>query len=138
MSADDKLNLLKEMITLVGEAILQGEQRLQFEVLSARYEELSHKLGSTKRAAATAQKTEPLPDIYTEYKSRERDEFMRWIAMFEIPILKQIVKKEQFDPAKRAARWRKAEKFGELIYEQLEVRAHRGEGFGRVAINRPR
>jgi hypothetical protein len=133
MSADDKLDILKEMAVLIGRAVLQGEQRTQFERLCVRYEELASKPKSVpKRPAKTTQQKDPLPDIYAEYNSRSQDDFLHWASTLKIAVLKQLVKEGQFDPAGRSAKWRKADKFGELIYQQLQSRAGRGDGFGRI------
>jgi hypothetical protein len=133
MSADDKLDILKEMIALVGSAVLQGDHLLQFQSLCGRYDEIASKPAPAKRTAKAKAPETPLPDIYEPFNAQQRSEFIDWAAALGIPILKRIVKAEQFDPAGRSQKWRKAEKFAELIYEQLESRTGRGSGFGRIS-----
>lgn len=133
MPSDDKLDMLKEMIALVGEAVLQGDQRAQLHALCARYEEVASKPKPAAKRSKAPKAIEPLPDVHAEFNARTREEFVRWASVLEIATLKRIVKVEQFDPVGRAAKWRKPEKFAELIHEQLEVRVERGGGFGRAA-----
>lgn len=134
MSADDKLDILKEMIALVGEAVLHGEQRAQLQALCARFDEVAARpKAASKRAPQKKEPDEPLPDVYEAYDSQAREDFLAWAAALGLPTLKRLVKTQQFDAAGRSKSWRKAEKFAVLIYEQLESRTGRGAGFGRIA-----
>lgn len=133
MSADDKLNLLKDMMALIGDAVLEGQPREQFHALVARFEELSAKpKAATKRATKASAYAGPVPDIHAEFSSRSRQDFLAWASSLELPLLKHIVKTEQFDPSGRSRSWRKGEKFAELIAEQMETRGARGLGIARA------
>jgi len=132
MSADDKLDILKEMIALVGEAVLQGEQRAQLQALCSRFDEVASRPKTPKRSPKKKEPETPLPDVHAAFDSQSRDDFLKWAAALGVPTLKRIVKAEQFDAAGRSVNWRKAERFAELAYEQLESRTGRGAGFGRI------
>ncbi len=131
MPADDKLDILRDMLLLIGEAVLPPEKLAQLSEMSARYEQLKATSGRRSRAASPKPAV-PIPDVYAEYRQLAPEEFTRWASGLEIAVLKQIVKAHQFDPAGLSARWRKSEKFAELIHEQLVARSTRGEGFARV------
>jgi hypothetical protein len=133
MSTDDKLDILKEMIALVGGAVLRGEQLALLQMLCARFDEAAARpKAASKRSSQKIEPDEPLPDVYEAYASQAREEFLAWSAALGLPTLKRLVKTQQFDAAGRSRSWKKAEKFAELIYEQLQSRTSRGDGFRRV------
>jgi hypothetical protein len=132
MSADDKLNILKDMIALIGEAVLDAERRAQFQTLVARFDEVASKPKRVSKRTSKSSYSGVVPDIHAEFASRSREDFLAWVSTFDLPLLKHIVKVEQFDPSSRSRSWRKSEKFADLIVEQLDSRATRGLGIGRV------
>jgi hypothetical protein len=139
MSSDDKLDILKQMIVIIGSVVLKDAAKLaEFHNLCAHYDEVSARaVVSARRRAKIKESEEPLPNVHEAFDTQTRHDFMAWAVALDLAMLKRIVKAEQFDPAGRARNWRKPEKFAELIYNQLESRADRGAGFQRVIANKP-
>ncbi|MGD9966892.1 MAG: hypothetical protein AB7T59_10250 [Hyphomonadaceae bacterium] len=131
MSTDDKLAVLKDMIALIGESVLEGEQRQRFAALVAQFDALAAKPKTTKRQPKPFDGA--VPDVRAELAARQRADFIAWASALDLRLLKHIIKTEQLDPSGRSKSWRKAERFAELIHDQLTLRNERGSAFGRVA-----
>jgi hypothetical protein len=72
---------------------------------------------------------EDLPDIHKEWNSRGEDEFRLWLRHETVEVLKAIIRREDLDAAKRAAKWKDAEKLADFISDGLKARMSRGSAF---------
>jgi hypothetical protein len=70
-----------------------------------------------------------VPDVLAEYESRGPEGFRFWLRDFEVPVLKAIVKRNGFDPARLSQKWLEPDKFVNLICGQVMARAKRGSAF---------
>jgi hypothetical protein len=72
---------------------------------------------------------EQLPDVFAETQARTPEDCEQWLAGFEIPVLKGLVRKHDLDSSGRSRKWREPEKFAKLIAEQIRARMQRGSAF---------
>ncbi|HEX3857477.1 MAG TPA: hypothetical protein VHY30_09305 [Verrucomicrobiae bacterium] len=102
----------------------ESEQNPRF---AERLEKILEPLSST----ASRKHKEPVnvPDIFAERKQRDDGSFASWLFEKEIPILKAIIRKYQFDPSKRSAKWTDARKLADLIFQQVDSHLKRGSAF---------
>ena len=70
-----------------------------------------------------------VPDVLAEFQARGAEEFRFWLRDFSLPVLKAIVKRNQFDPARLSQKWIEPDKFVNLICEQVDARLKRGSAF---------
>ena len=70
-----------------------------------------------------------LPDIHGEWNARGEVDFRLWLRDQPIPILRSLIRSHGFDPTRRTAKWREAEKLSEFIADNLRSRLSRGAVF---------
>lgn len=70
-----------------------------------------------------------IPDVFTEYETREEGDFINWLGAYELDVLKSIVKTNAFDSNGRSSKWKDKSKLTQLILEQIKVRLNRGSAF---------
>lgn len=83
----------------------------------------------TKKKNAKVIPDEELPDLFAEARTKSREDYEHWLAEFEIPVLKALVRKHDLDSSKRTRKWRESEKFAKLIADQIRSRVQRGSAF---------
>jgi hypothetical protein len=127
MQATKKLSrVLRDLVTLLEEEASRNPafaERLE-EITTALPERFSKRPGR-------ARLNEPanVPDVLAEFQTRGADEFRFWLRDFSLPVLKAIVKRNGFDPARATQRWTEPDKFVTLITEQVRARLKRGSAF---------
>ena len=72
-----------------------------------------------------------VPDVYHELELRGNEEFQFWLRDLPLPMLRVIIRKHDFDNARRTAKWKDTEKLGAYIAERLQGRLERGSHFMR-------
>ncbi|AET94362.1 hypothetical protein BYI23_D008520 (plasmid) [Burkholderia sp. YI23] len=70
-----------------------------------------------------------VPDVHEELASRGEDGFRVWLGAQPADILKAIIRREGFDPARRAAKWKDEKKLANFIADGLRGRMSRGSAF---------
>ena len=81
------------------------------------------------RRPATDRPTEPLPDVHSEWSMRGETDFRLWLRDQPLPVLRGVIRSEDFDPARRTAKWKEAEKLAAFIADSLRARLSRGSAF---------
>ena len=85
------------------------------------------KRAATKRAAGVP--PSDLPDIFSEWKRREPNDFVLWLRDQPLPVLRGLIRVHDLDASKRASKWKDTEKLAHFIAEQMRNRASRGSAF---------
>jgi hypothetical protein len=70
-----------------------------------------------------------IPDVFTEYETREEGDFINWLSAYELDVLKSIIKTNAFDSTRRSYKWKDKSKVTQLILEQIKARLNRGSAF---------
>lgn len=74
-----------------------------------------------------------LPDIYEKWEMLGASEFEHWLRNQEIPVLHALIRKHDFDGARRTEKWKDSEKLAGFIADRLRSRLDRGGAFLRGA-----
>lgn len=119
--------LLPGLVSLVAEESAQNPE------FAAKIERLLSDLPAKKRPlknpAAKNKSPEQLPDIYAEWSSRGETDFRLWMRDQPVPILRAIIRGQDFDPQRRTNKWKEAEKLADFITDGLRARLSRGFAF---------
>jgi hypothetical protein len=103
---------------------------------AGKLERLLSDLPERKEIAKKSSKgaaSEPLPDIYVEWKSRGEADFRLWIQDQPVSVLRSLIRSQDFDSARRTSKWKEAEKLATFIADGVRARLARGSAFiGRV------
>jgi hypothetical protein len=78
-----------------------------------------------------------LPDLHAEHAARGESEFQLWLRDLPIPILRSLIRTNDFDPLRRTTKWKESEKLARFIADSLRARMARGSAFiGRQETNK--
>ena len=126
MQATKKLaRVLRDLVALLEEeAARRPEFAERLESIIARLPERGGQGGGARREESVA-----VPDVVAEFQLRGEQEFRFWLRGFGLAVLKAIVRRNGFDPAKASQRWTEPDKFLDLINEQVKSRLSRGSAF---------
>ena len=83
----------------------------------------------TRPKAPAKRKDIDLPDVHTELATRDDDDFRAWLRTQPADVLKAIIRREDLDPARRAAKWKDEKKLANFIADGLRWRMSRGSAF---------
>jgi hypothetical protein len=123
----------KELIDLLrGLVELLAEEAAHNQAFALKLESLLSALPenrSRSKKASAKPLPEQLPDIYAEWKARGETDFRLWLMDQPIPLLRSIIRAEEFDVIRRTVKWKEAEKLSEFITERLRERQSRGSAF---------
>jgi hypothetical protein len=126
----------KSLIALLqGLVALLAEEHARNPAFAERVDSLLADVPGPKAKAARARKTpEPLdlPDVHAEWTARGEAGFRLWLQDQPVTVLKAIIRAEDLDATRRAAKWTKAEKLAAFIAEGIAGRATRGAAFMRA------
>ncbi|MEM5461569.1 hypothetical protein VSR69_43430 [Paraburkholderia phytofirmans] len=70
-----------------------------------------------------------LPDVHKELSKRSDREFRSWLREQAIETLKAIIRREDLDTARRASKWKDADRLADFIADGLRTRMSRGSAF---------
>jgi hypothetical protein len=70
-----------------------------------------------------------LPDLYVEHTARGEDDFRLWLRDLPIPVLRALIRTNDFDPTRRTSKWKEGEKLANFIADGLRARMARGSAF---------
>jgi hypothetical protein len=70
-----------------------------------------------------------LPDLHAEYAARGEDEFRLWLRDLSTPMLRALIRANDFDTTGRTRKWKEAEKLAAFIADGLRARLSRGAAF---------
>lgn len=118
-------SMLGKIFEIIQDEMIRNpalERRIE-SALKAAYDELQVK----ERPKRTS--TPIVPDIYAEWNSRGPIEFQAWLQREPFDILKEIIRREDMDAARRAAKWKDSEKLAAFITDGLRARMTRGSAF---------
>jgi hypothetical protein len=118
-----KLKLRQLTSVIVAEA----ERNPQFA------KELYHILGevqqSARRKATATTDTGKVPDPFEAWSRLGPDDFNDWLQALSIEQLRAIVRENRFDTSRLSDKWKKREKFIELIAAAVASRSAHGDVF---------
>jgi len=106
---------------------------------SAQNQEFADKLGNLlsglPEKKTRPKKTKPklsqekLPDIHAELNARGDTEFRLWLRDQAVPVLRTLIRAEDFDATRRTTKWKEPEKLADYIADKLRERQARGSAF---------
>lgn len=106
---------------------------------SAQNQEFADKLGTLlsglPEKKTKLKKTNPklsqekLPDIHAELNARGDTEFRLWLRDQSVPVLRALIRTEDFDAMRRTTKWKEPEKLADYIADKLRERQARGSAF---------
>jgi hypothetical protein len=120
------IDLLRGLVGILAE---EADRNPEF---AAKIEGLLSELPERKVApkkTSTYPPRESLPDIHLEWSARGETDFRLWLREQSIPILRAIIRAQDFDPTRRTTKWKEAEKLAEFIADGLRARLSRGSAF---------
>ncbi|SAK46704.1 hypothetical protein AWB75_00967 [Caballeronia catudaia] len=113
---------------LQGLAALLEEERSCNPAFAAKLDALMRP--RDERASARPKpKDIDLPDVHIELAARDDDDFRAWLRTQPADVLKAIIRREDLDPARRAAKWKDEKKLANFIADGLHARMSRGSAF---------
>ncbi|PXF60168.1 MAG: hypothetical protein C4B58_01365 [Deltaproteobacteria bacterium] len=71
----------------------------------------------------------PIIVMYPLRLNDYQTDFRLWLRDQPIPVLRAIIRTEDFDATRRTAKWKEAEKLAEFIADRLRDRKARGSAF---------
>lgn len=119
------INLLRGLVELLAD---EAERNPEF---SSRLETILHGLPE-KKSKPPKQRISPpreLPDIHAEWNQRGETNFAVWLRDQPIPVLRELIRTQDFDPTRRTVKWKEAEKLAGFIADSLRARLARGSSF---------
>jgi hypothetical protein len=122
----DLIALLEDLVRVVGEEAAGNPD------FAAKLDALLSPIPESRtptRQRVRAPKTNTLPDIHAEYSSRGAQEFQLWLRDQPVAMLRALIRVHDLDAARRASKWKDAEKLSAFITEQISARLSRGSGF---------
>lgn len=120
------IGLLRGLVDLVAEeSVLHPAFALKLDTLLT---ELPKRKAAPKRSAITPL-PEHLPNIHAEWTARGETDFRLWLRGQPIPVLRAIIRAEDFDATRRTTKWKETEKLAEFIADSLRSRQSRGSAF---------
>ncbi|MDQ3011682.1 MAG: hypothetical protein M3X11_13360 [Acidobacteriota bacterium] len=120
------MGMLRGLVDLLAE---ESEHNPEFSSkLEALLSELPERKSLPKKTPATPL-PEELPDIHAEWNARDETDFRLWLRNQPIPILRAVIRTEDFDATRRTSKWKEAEKLAEYIADSLRARQSRGSAF---------
>ena len=123
---NDNKDLKKKLKALTDLIIQQAEQNPEFG------EAITEILGikaKTKKETATKKDSEPLPDPFVYFQENGEDKLRIWLENFDVSNLKAMVRQHRFDPSRLSDRWKKKQRFIDLITERVQSRVNQGDSF---------
>lgn len=120
------IGLLRGLVNLLAEESSHNKEfALKLETLLG---ELPEKKSKPKKVASKPP-IDHVPDIHAEWKIRAETDFRLWLRDQPIPVLREIIRSEDFDATRRTVKWKEAEKLAEFIADRLRDRQSRGSAF---------
>ncbi|MEI7841255.1 MAG: hypothetical protein WCJ11_12225 [Methylococcaceae bacterium] len=113
---------------LVEEADRNPEFAAKIENLLSDLPEHNRKTSLRKSIVAPTN----LPDIHAEWNHRDEIDFCHWLSEQPVVVLRSIIRIQDFDPARRTAKWKDAEKLASFIADGLRARLSRGSAFSGI------
>ena len=119
------IEMLRRLVALLAEEAARNPD------FAIKVESLLSALPDNKKSPVRSTKLGRIitPDVHTEWGNRGEAEFRLWIRHQSIPALRAVISSEDFDPTRRTAKWKDAEKLGEFIADGLAARLSRGSAF---------
>jgi hypothetical protein len=120
------MSLLRGLVELLAEEadrnpVFGDKLEHLLTAMPARKESTRHE--TRKRSIAQ------LPDLHVERATRGEADFLLWLREFPVPVLKSIIRANDFDPAHRTSKWSESEKLATFIADGLRARMSRGSAF---------
>ena len=120
------IKLFKGLVDLIAEESIRNPE------FSAKLDSILPDLLQKKNVSnKKLSKKEPLdiPDFHAELNTRNEVDFILWLRNQPITVLREIIRREDLDPARRSARWKDPQKLANFISENLRARKARGSAF---------
>jgi len=120
------IGLLRGLVDLLAEESTRNQDFAS--KLDALLSELPERKSRSKMSKTTPS-PELLIDIHTEWNVRGESDFRLWLRDQPIPVLRAVIRAEDYDATRRTVKWKEAEKLAEFIADRLQDRQSRGSAF---------
>jgi hypothetical protein len=96
-----------------------------------KLEHLMTLVPARKTAVRAQRKNAPvdLPDLHAELTTRGEADFLVWLRDLAVPVLRALIRANDFDPVHRTSKWKDGEKLATFIADGLRARMARGSAF---------
>ena len=84
---------------------------------------------SSRKHQASKEVNAPLLDFHSVRNKLGDEEFRLWLRDIPIEILKQLIRKEDYDPTRKTTRWTEVDRLAEFIANSMRDRSARGSSF---------
>ena len=129
------IKMLRGLIKLIADESAQNQEFA--DKLGNLLSELPEKKNRPKKTKPKLSQ-EKLPDIHAELNARGDTEFRLWLRDQPVPVLRALIRAEDFDATRRTTKWKEPEKLADYIADKLRERQARGSAFlGRKSGQRP-
>ena len=123
----------KELMALLrGLVDLLAEEAGRNPAFADKLEQLLTAVPARRTPAARApQKSASahIPDLHTEHAARGEEDFRLWLRDLPVPVLRSLIRANDFDPVRRTSKWKEGEKLATFIADSLSARMARGSAF---------
>ena len=121
------INLLRGLVDLLVEESARNPEFAS--KVDALLSEIPDRKQASKKKGAAGKSDIHLPDIHAEWNGRGEIDFRLWLRDQPIPVLRAIIRSQDFDPTRRTVKWKEPEKLAEFIADGLRGRMARGSAF---------
>ena len=120
------INMLRGLVNLIADESAQNKEFAdKLEILLSELPQKKNKPKKTKQKLSR----EKLPDIHAELNTRGDTEFRLWLRDQPVPVLRALIRAEDFDATRRTTKWKEPEKLADYIADKLRERQARGSAF---------
>jgi hypothetical protein len=119
------------MVLLRGLVDLLAEEASRNPAFADKLEHLMTPVPTRKNAERAKRKSVSVhvPDLHAELTARGEAEFRLWLRDLSVPVLRALIRANDFDPVRRTSKWREGEKLATFIADGLRARMARGSAF---------
>jgi hypothetical protein len=119
------------MVLLRGLVGLLAEEASRNPAFADKLEHLMRPIPARRNAGRTKRKsgTVDLPDLHAEHTARGDADFRLWLRDLPVPVLRALIRANDFDPVRRTSKWKEGEKLATFIADGLRSRMARGSAF---------
>lgn len=122
--------LIKVLRSLVD---VLGDEAARNPAFAERLDAVLHELKSDRvkdpKPRSSSGPEPELPDIHAEWSKRGETDFRLWLRDQPVAMLRALIRSQDFDPTRRTAKWKEAEKLAAFITDGLRARMAKGSSF---------
>jgi len=124
----------KALITMLNNLVsLLAEESASNPEFASKLNNLLSDLPVRKKAHAKKAKQKldavDIPDVHKMWNNLGKTDFQLWLRDQSIPVLRAVIRLEDFDPTHRTSKWKEVEKLADYIADYIDARQSRGSSF---------